>query len=191
MRSALLGTPRSASRIRGFGCRRSVVAHLLLAGDTIYSTHKLSRVNPNRSTGPQHTPTDREQHPRHRHTHTGQEQHPEPPNEHPPHTLNNRNTCISIQHIGSPPSPPAPSPQHHPCATRETALRRVPPVTYSANQAEYSIHVLVVAPRDYVNLCSTPRLTDGSYTGDTSTHTHRKLIREWLGEPKGSSLECI
>jgi len=29
------------------------------------------------------------------------------------------------------------------------------------------------------------------YKGDTSTHTHRELIREWLWEPKGSSLEYI
>jgi len=33
--------------------------------------------------------------------------------------------------------------------------------------------------------------TDGSYTKGTRAHTHRELIREWLGEPKGSSLEYI
>jgi len=31
--------------------------------------------------------------------------------------------------------------------------------------------------------------TDGSYTKGTRAHTHRELTREWLWEPKGSSLE--
>jgi len=30
---------------------------------------------------------------------------------------------------------------------------------------------------------------DGSYTKGTRAHTHRKLIQEWLWEPKRSSLE--
>jgi len=33
--------------------------------------------------------------------------------------------------------------------------------------------------------------TDGLYTKGTRAHTHRVLIREWLGEPKGRSLEYI
>ena len=28
---------------------------------------------------------------------------------------------------------------------------------YRVNQAEYVIHMLVVAPKEYVNICSTPR----------------------------------
>jgi len=32
---------------------------------------------------------------------------------------------------------------------------------------------------------------DGSYTKETRAHTHRKLIRIWLREPKGGSLESI
>jgi len=33
--------------------------------------------------------------------------------------------------------------------------------------------------------------TDGSYTKRTRAYTHRELIREWLWEPKWSSLEYI
>jgi len=33
--------------------------------------------------------------------------------------------------------------------------------------------------------------TNGSYTKGTRAHTHRELIREWLWEPKGSSLDYI
>jgi len=33
--------------------------------------------------------------------------------------------------------------------------------------------------------------SDGSYTKGTRAHTHRELIREWLWEPKGSSLDNI
>jgi len=33
--------------------------------------------------------------------------------------------------------------------------------------------------------------TDGLYTKGTRARTHRELIREWLWEPKGSSLEYI
>jgi len=33
--------------------------------------------------------------------------------------------------------------------------------------------------------------TDGLYTKRTRAHTHRELIREWLLEPKGSSLKYI
>jgi len=33
--------------------------------------------------------------------------------------------------------------------------------------------------------------SDGAYTKGTRAHTHRELIREWLWEPKGSSLEYI
>ena len=33
--------------------------------------------------------------------------------------------------------------------------------------------------------------TDGSYTKGTQAHTHRELIRQWLWEPKGNSLEYI
>ena len=36
MRSAPLGTPRTANRIRGFGCRRRAGARLLLEGDTLF-----------------------------------------------------------------------------------------------------------------------------------------------------------
>jgi len=36
VRSAPLGTPRTASRIRGSGCRRRAGARLLLAGDTTF-----------------------------------------------------------------------------------------------------------------------------------------------------------
>ena len=36
MRSAPLGTPRTASRIRGSGCRRRAGARLLLAGDNTF-----------------------------------------------------------------------------------------------------------------------------------------------------------
>jgi len=32
-------------------------------------------------------------------------------------------------------------------------------VIYRVNQAEYGIHILVVAQQKYVNTCSTPRLT--------------------------------
>ena len=32
---------------------------------------------------------------------------------------------------------------------------------------------------------------DGSYTKGTRAHTHKEMIREWLWEPKGSSLEYI
>jgi len=32
---------------------------------------------------------------------------------------------------------------------------------------------------------------DGSYTKGTQARTQRELIREWLWEPKGSSLEYI
>jgi len=35
------------------------------------------------------------------------------------------------------------------------------------------------------------QFTDGSYTKGTRAHTHREVIREWLWEPKGSSLEYI
>jgi len=34
------------------------------------------------------------------------------------------------------------------------------------------------------------RVTDGSYTKEQA-HTHKELIREWLWEPTGSSLEYI
>jgi len=33
--------------------------------------------------------------------------------------------------------------------------------------------------------------TDGLYTKSTHAHTYRELIREWLWEPKGSSLGYI
>ena len=33
--------------------------------------------------------------------------------------------------------------------------------------------------------------TNGVYTKGTRAHTHRELIREWLWEPKGSSLNYI
>jgi len=33
--------------------------------------------------------------------------------------------------------------------------------------------------------------TDEEYTKSTRAHTHRELIREWLWEPKGSSLGYI
>jgi len=33
--------------------------------------------------------------------------------------------------------------------------------------------------------------TDGLYTKGTRAHTHSELIREWLWEPKGSSLAYI
>ena len=33
--------------------------------------------------------------------------------------------------------------------------------------------------------------TDGLYTKGIRAHTHMKLIREWLWEPKGNSLEYI
>jgi len=33
--------------------------------------------------------------------------------------------------------------------------------------------------------------TNGLYTKGTRAHTHRELIREWLSEPKGNSLEYI
>ena len=33
--------------------------------------------------------------------------------------------------------------------------------------------------------------SDGLYTKGTRAHTHRELIREWLWEPKGCSLEYI
>ena len=33
--------------------------------------------------------------------------------------------------------------------------------------------------------------TDSSYTKGTRAHTHRELIREWLRESKGSSLDYI
>jgi len=33
--------------------------------------------------------------------------------------------------------------------------------------------------------------TDGLYTKRTRAHTHRALIREWLWDPKGDSLEYI
>ena len=38
---------------------------------------------------------------------------------------------------------------------------------------------------------SVPSFTDGVYTKGTRAHTQRELIREWLWEPKGSSLEYI
>jgi len=36
--------------------------------------------------------------------------------------------------------------------------------------------------------CSLYMYTDGLYTKSTRAHTHRELIREWLWDPKGSSL---
>jgi len=35
------------------------------------------------------------------------------------------------------------------------------------------------------------QFTDGVYTKGTRAHTHRELIREWLWEPKRSSIEYI
>jgi len=44
----------------------------------------------------------------------------------------------------------------------------------------------------YVRMCiRTYVFTDGLCTKGTRAHTHRELIREWLSEPKGSSLEYI
>jgi len=36
-----------------------------------------------------------------------------------------------------------------------------------------------------------PSLTDGSYAKKTRAHTHKELIREWIWEPTGSSLNYI
>jgi len=33
--------------------------------------------------------------------------------------------------------------------------------------------------------------TNDQYTKSTRAHTHKELIREWLWEPKGSSLERL
>jgi len=68
------------------------------------------------------------------------------------------------------------------CVTRETRLSLVPldaavtPVTCSG------------APSSSDGWDS---FTDGLYTKGARAHTHRELIREWLWEPKGSSLEYI
>jgi len=43
----------------------------------------------------------------------------------------------------------------------------------------------------YLAGASPPAFTDGVYTKETRAHTHKELIREWLWEPKGSSLEYI
>jgi len=52
---APLGTPRTASRIRGSGCRRRAGARLLLAGDNTFEdglgVHRLVRLQPRRRAG--------------------------------------------------------------------------------------------------------------------------------------------
>jgi len=42
-----------------------------------------------------------------------------------------------------------------------------------------------------LSLADSHAFTDGLFTKGTRAHTHRELIREWLWEPKGSSLESI
>jgi len=57
---------------------------------------------------------------------------------------------------------------------------------FPSHQARYRAQIKSAQPRILIYI-----FTDGSYTKGTRAHTHRELIREWIWEPKGSSLENI